>query len=470
MSKALNTLINKNVVKVIKNTAKLELAVDDLIEKFKKSCPPKPELLQIVKQKNQLQEGLESILGAFQQVETAASVTNTIVTTVSAAVTTIKLIPVPTSVPPGVGVPINVITILADSLDTLGDILKGAKGALSVVPPVSGTITGAASSAIAKLQELDILLNACIEELAEGMTQTEKNNLIDEVGLVAASAGDFSSIPANLLDESLLEERLNPNSDNPYLYQKTGFPTADWQLIVEYNAENKFSFPERRIKAVNILDAPETNIYQDGVVFNLPNGDYSYSNSVKILIEEAKYQIELLGENFYNPAYTPPSDIVIPEGKVIVGYTDEGEPIFEDASNTSGTSIGNIGIKKIVIPSSLEKISLPITENNNDNIITANLVKTYPYQRVRVTADTGRTNVPGSSNPYFSGRFELIIGVSKSGELGSPEIITLTPFRERVKRTLTLGDPGTYVITVQIKDQEDILLNSDAFVSFTPIP
>ncbi len=115
MSKALNTLINKNVIKVIKNTAKLELAVDDLIEKFRKSCPPKPQLLQIVKQKNQLQEGLESILGAFQQVETAASVTNTIVTTVSAAVTTIKLIPVPTSVPPACYVYVSFNAMQSDS-------------------------------------------------------------------------------------------------------------------------------------------------------------------------------------------------------------------------------------------------------------------------------------------------------------------------------------------------------------------
>ena len=45
MSAALNNLINKETKKVIKNATKLEVAVEALTEKFKDSCPPKPQLL-----------------------------------------------------------------------------------------------------------------------------------------------------------------------------------------------------------------------------------------------------------------------------------------------------------------------------------------------------------------------------------------------------------------------------------------
>ena len=41
----LSKLLVKSITKTIKSTAKFELAVDDLIEKFKDSCPPKSELI-----------------------------------------------------------------------------------------------------------------------------------------------------------------------------------------------------------------------------------------------------------------------------------------------------------------------------------------------------------------------------------------------------------------------------------------
>ena len=160
----LSSLLIKTITKVIKNLTKFEVAIDALIDRFKASCPPKAELLNIVKQKNQIQGALENVVGAFNTVEATAETTNTIVTTVSTVVKVIKAIPIPTSVPPGVGIPINVITLLADSLDTLGDLLKGAKGALKVVPSAGKTIQEAAQTIVTKLQTLDGVLNVCIEE------------------------------------------------------------------------------------------------------------------------------------------------------------------------------------------------------------------------------------------------------------------------------------------------------------------
>ena len=257
-------ILTKSISKIVEATSKFELAVDDLIDKFKDSCPPKDELMQIVQQKNQIQLALQSILAGFNTVQQTVNVTETLVTTVSTSVKIIKAIPFPTSVPPGVGIPINVITILADSLDKLGDLLKGAKGALKVVPSAAKTITSAAETVLTKLQALDVVLNKCIEELAEGLTDQETNELLNEIGNVAATAGDNSSIGLNIASEEDLLNRLQPGSNNPFKYRKPGFRNKDWLLTIEYNEENDLPFPQRRIRAEN-LNQFEGNIYR-GVV------------------------------------------------------------------------------------------------------------------------------------------------------------------------------------------------------------
>ena len=165
MSSALGKLLVKSTTRIIKNTSKFELAIDDLIEKFKESCPPKDELLKIVQQKNQIQSALSNVLGEFSRVNSTVNATKTIVTTVGTAVKVIKSIPLPTSVPPGIGIPVNVITLLADSLDTLGDLVKGAKASLKIVPPVAKTVTESSQIVLDKLTILDGVLNECIEEL-----------------------------------------------------------------------------------------------------------------------------------------------------------------------------------------------------------------------------------------------------------------------------------------------------------------
>ena len=302
---ALGKLLVKSTTRVIKNTAKFELAVDDLIEKFNLSCPPKDQLLKIVEQKNQIQSALQNVLGEFSKVDKTVKTTETIVTTVEAAVRVIKAIPVPTSVPPGVGIPINVITLLADSLDTLGDLVKGAKGSLKIVPTVSKSVTESAQIILDKLTELDGKLNICIEELAEGMNDQEKSELLNEIGNVAAASGLSTNVNLNVANEEELVKRLQPGATDRFLYQKTGFPNPDWLLTIEYNNKNEFTFPQRRIRAENI-NKFDGNPYKGVVVYNIYGKKYSYSTSVEVLVDEVKFVIEQLDTNWYknnNPEF-----------------------------------------------------------------------------------------------------------------------------------------------------------------------
>lgn len=445
MSKALNNLINKEVRKVIKNATKLEVAVEALAEKFKESCPPKPELLKIVQQKNQLQQGLQSILSAFAPIQRAADVTNTTITTVSAAVKVIKLIPIPAAVPPGIGIPINVVTILADSLDTLGTVLDGAKGAISVVPQVAKQITGTAESALSALQKLEALVNKCIDELAEDMSQAEKNDLINEIGNVAATAGDFEELGLNVLSEKELEGRLS-GKPPVYLYQKTGFSSADWQLFVEHNQDNEFSFPQRRIRAENINDDPG-NIFRGVTVYNIYGKKWSYSANLKVLVDETIFVIESLDNTWWRNN----NDNFDPNAASISGTGGGGS----GSGSGSGGGSPNLPPKPLVISNDLKQITLPVAENNQDNIITGTIEVNQPNQRIRFIANTGPTNFDDFQTQVRRGRFKVTIGISEAGQTTTPETIVMTPYRETKRRTYMLRNVGQYSVVLYFEDMNE---------------
>jgi len=330
MSAALVKIIIKSITKVIKNTSKFDLAVDDLLEKFKDSCPPKNEILLIVKQKNQIQSALSNVLNTVNTLQKTTETVSKIVKSVDVAVKIIKKIPAPTAVA-GVGIPINILTLLADSLDLLGDLIKGAKGALSIIPKAIGTIKTSAQSIISKLSLLDNVLNKCIEELLNRdnmewvankiyktgdnviyndlyykstiddnlnappppqsspkswVSSTEKdasNQLISEIGNSAASSGEFANSNVNFDVEKLLLDKLSPNSNNPLFYR--GFI-----LTLESNSSNTFSFPQRRVVG-NRTSTPFTP-NEFIIITNLPDGGYSYSTSVQVLIDEVKFRID----------------------------------------------------------------------------------------------------------------------------------------------------------------------------------
>tara|TARA_R110000803_G_scaffold8801_7_gene28292 strand:- start:834 stop:2444 length:1611 start_codon:yes stop_codon:yes gene_type:complete len=289
----LTKLAFQKCVEVIKVTTKMEISIQDLIDKFRNQCPPRDELLQIVRQKNQVQEGLEQVVSAFDSVNTVAETTTTLVNSISNAVEIIKAIPFPTSTPPGLGIPINVLTLLSDSLDKLGFLLKQTEGAISVIPIITNQITNSASVVILRLQELDVLFNTCLEELVtdEELSPLEVEELIVEVGNIAATSGDFDNPTLNSENDQALLDRLSPNSTNPYSYKGFTFK-------IQYEPTNPFSFPSRRIQISYKSNDPQ-EIYYGVSFYNLIDGGYSYSTSVKILINEAKFRTDNLDYNYW---------------------------------------------------------------------------------------------------------------------------------------------------------------------------
>lgn len=283
-------LLVKNAVK---SAVKFELAIDPIIAKFENQCPPKAVLNQTIKQKNQLTNALTQIETSLTSLDKTGSTIDGIVTGVKIGVSILKALPIPSSVPPGVGIPLNVINGFSDTLDTLGVLLKEFGGVTSQISPSLQIITGTLATVQEKLAILDGLLVGCLEAETEGMTNLEKEEYFQSLGIDLSSLDTTggSNNPGNNDDgggnpnggngggntdvNETLESRLSPNSNNPIVYK--GFT-----IILDNDAGNQFSFPSRRAIGTN----------DGGVRIVTP---FSFSSSTEVLINTIKFEIDQLG-------------------------------------------------------------------------------------------------------------------------------------------------------------------------------
>ena len=271
----------------------------------------------IIANKNKIQIALQTIKTPLQTLTTSAAALDNIITTVKVAVKVIKAIPIPTSVPPGVGIPINVLTILSDSLDQLDKLLTYGKGITTVVPLLTKAVLSMIISIINKLNGLDSIIQPVIITLQFVKTVAEVGDqcpnlpqseidivtktISDDVTASVAASGQDSSLGVNISSEAELVSQLAQNA-SPGIYYK-GF-----RLTLQNNPDNEYSFPSRRISATrDFAKDPNIQYYSGGIkngnvlgvviIYNAPStepqGRYSYSSSTQVLFEEVKWNLDL---------------------------------------------------------------------------------------------------------------------------------------------------------------------------------
>ena len=93
------------------------------------------QVLSIVKSSNNLKSALVQIQQPLIALTVTSQTLDAIITGVGVAVTVIKALPIPVAFgAPAIAIPLNVIMILSDSLDSLSKLLIGAKGITSAIP------------------------------------------------------------------------------------------------------------------------------------------------------------------------------------------------------------------------------------------------------------------------------------------------------------------------------------------------
>lgn len=263
----LSKLISSQSQRIIKSILKLDERVSEILKKFDSGCPSKSELSQLIIQKNTFISSLNAIKKVLNGITKTGQTLEGITTALQVGVEVIKYLPIP--LPPFT--PLTVTNVLADSLDTLGGLLKSGKGTIKMIPQIFGNLTPEIDKIITKLNSLDIALNSCIK--SQGISQSELTESLTIEGLSNPTQNQTSN-------EDLLKQ-LQPGSINPIFYK-------DFKLEIQYDPKNEFSFTSRRIKAQN-----KTKV----ILYNLQSNGYSFSSSLEVLINEVKFRIDnyLLG-------------------------------------------------------------------------------------------------------------------------------------------------------------------------------
>jgi len=270
---ALGTIIAGLVRNAARSLVNFELAVDPIIERLQQSCPPKTELEAIIRQKNSITTALTQVQTALNTMVQTGQTVNGIINVTDIAVRVIKNLPLPTSVPPGIGIPIRVINRFTNTLIKLSDLIKTNKGVVASIAPAVQSLNSDIQTILDKLAQLDALLAGCLEEQTVNLTDEEKEDYFTSLGINLNTLDTTSDPQVNLVGGQALEDSLAPNSNDPLIYK-------DFKLVLENDKENKLSFPRRRIAATRITDGVQII------------GDYSFSASTQILVDEVKFKID----------------------------------------------------------------------------------------------------------------------------------------------------------------------------------
>lgn len=254
------------ISKTIEELINIENRVKSEIDVINNNDISKGELARIINQKNILKSSLIEINNTLKNISNSATTVDTLTSSLNIAVNTIKGIPIPTSVPPGIGIPLNVITILADSLDSLSKAISKGRGVVDLITSLISQITPRIEKIISLLNSLE----GFVQKEIEKYPNEEINNLVNTQNISNVSLNVGDSINGNIVDN------LKPNSPNPIKYK--GF-----RLILEYKPDNDLSITSKRIKGIN--DTSKQTIYND---------DYSFSTSIPVLINEIKFKIDSL--------------------------------------------------------------------------------------------------------------------------------------------------------------------------------
>jgi hypothetical protein len=197
----------------------------------------------------------------------------------------ITSLPIPTSTPPGVGLPVSVITTLCKTLDDLAPLIEKTSDSSDVIATNSENIQDKLEIIVDKLEPIiDVI--TIIQDIfvfllyiaRSGGTSLE--DIQNEISFANQTALNSSDKGANLANEDDLLSRLDPNSDDPLFYK--GF-----RLTLQY-VGGQGELTQTRVLGVN-----ETN----GVSLAT---DLSYTNSTQVLVLEMQFQIDNYNLIFIN--------------------------------------------------------------------------------------------------------------------------------------------------------------------------
>jgi hypothetical protein len=293
---------------------------------------------------NTIKGALNTITTPLTTLETLASTLDTLISTLETIILLVEQIPMPLGAPPGVGVPSNVQTKFADILAKTNTTIEKIKPPVAAIPVAIKKINEILIPIVNSLNLFDPIFQKIIQIITfiklliqpGQVSQSDIDSTLSDItsGIqesLAVTAGptlSSSNTEANNITNQALLNSLDPNSNNPLFYE--GF-----KLTLEFDPNNTFSFPARRIKAVRTISANyifnETGEAFTVTLYSSPpdqgsgvvntSSPYSFSTSTQVLVDETKFNIDQ-----YLLEYNGPPPV-------------EEEPVLENINLSSPTPL-----------------------------------------------------------------------------------------------------------------------------------
>ena len=174
---SIGTVILTIVKQQVQLEERLTTALDTEIAKYKDTCPPREVILRTIEIKNNINTGLQNILGAIKSTETTETATNAILTGSQILINLALALPIPNQ-----ATTVGITNTFASRLIDLKNAIRTGRALASSLSAIIDTLQGIAISIQSKLGILDQLILKCAGDQGISFTaiNTTVNNLTEQ--------------------------------------------------------------------------------------------------------------------------------------------------------------------------------------------------------------------------------------------------------------------------------------------------
>lgn len=234
--------------------------INKIIQRLLNQCPP-PSVLKSLSKKV---AALKDIINKYdQQVAKVEKIPATLEPAIAAGTVIVEILshmPIPSSVPPGVGVPLGVIQTQANMLVFTRNMVNSLGDDVTSINSMTSQVKGVFNPVKIKLQAIEALLARCTDN--PDLSEDELNSILNDAGLNQGTDGDALSREG--------EQYTASSNGNTYTLQ-----------VIQENQEG-FNIPRRRAIAKDFR----------GIV--VLKGPLSFAGDTKVLLDELKFRLEQL--------------------------------------------------------------------------------------------------------------------------------------------------------------------------------
>jgi hypothetical protein len=229
--------------------------INKIIQKLLNTCPPPKELARLTKTLN----SLKSLIGKYdQQIQKVEKIPRTLEPAIAAGTVIVEILshmPIPSSVPPGIGVPLGVIQTQSNLLVFTRKMVETLEDDSKSIGGMTRSTKGIFDPIKVKIQAIEGLLAKCAEN--PNLSNEERNSIL-------SSAGNSTGTDLNF------RNGLDYRASNGNTYKLT---------IIEEKEEG-FNLPRRRAIAKDFR----------GIV--VLRGPLSFAGDTSVLFDELKFRID----------------------------------------------------------------------------------------------------------------------------------------------------------------------------------